>query len=490
MSLQVKYAILTNQGLIRTTNEDIIEAGVLDKVDTVGRQVTLQYMLVCDGMGGMKAGETASRVASVSLVDYLQAMPYWPTLESDIQNQMYLATMAAHQNIKMLSDYDYDKNGMATTLVLLILVNNVTYITWSGDSRAYVLSNQPKLQVGLYQDGLTLLTKDHVLVWEMVEKGMLTIDQARNHPQANMLLQSLGGKDVPNPEFITFPVYEGDRILVCTDGVNLHLNTKEIKEILASEKDINKAVNTMKDQVLKYGAKDNFSIGIIDVVGVQWSQPDLSVPKEVKITNSQSALRWLWLIPICVLAYFGWQQYNMWDTLRDDINLTIIPSADIDTNVTHNLSYQDSLVTSLQYLNTAMDSLNKANLQWVSIAIINLDSTPISVEKPEVLIVKKSVPQNIEIIKPKPTKKGDHKEKAKAYDDIYKKVELHFYEVKNKYADPDIFASAYLIRLEQLMFEIKQKKKENDFTNLTKTQWQIEYFTNKFDMFQTKYQPK
>lgn len=73
MSLQVKYTVTSHQGLVRGSNEDIIDAFVLSKMDTTGAALRIQGMLVCDGMGGMKAGETASRLASLSVLDYIKS---------------------------------------------------------------------------------------------------------------------------------------------------------------------------------------------------------------------------------------------------------------------------------------------------------------------------------------------------------------------------------------------------------------------------------
>ncbi|MBK9742668.1 MAG: hypothetical protein IPO94_06745 [Saprospiraceae bacterium] len=122
MSLQVKYAVTSHQGLVRGSNEDIIEAFVLSKMDTTGVVLRVQGMLVCDGMGGMKAAETASKLATLSVLDYIKAMPFWPSLESDINQQLSDAIISAHQNITMLSEYDYDKMVWVLPLYSLLMV--------------------------------------------------------------------------------------------------------------------------------------------------------------------------------------------------------------------------------------------------------------------------------------------------------------------------------------------------------------------------------
>lgn len=493
MSLQVKYAIYTHQGLIRSSNEDIIDAGVLHKVDTAGLQVTLQYMLVCDGMGGMKAGEAASHLAADTLMDYIKAMPFWPTLDADIECQLQLSVQAAHQNIKLLSDFDFDKSGMGTTIVLLIIVKNQAYVIWSGDSRAYLSSKVPQPTLGLHQDGMNLLTKDHSLVWSLIESHTLTLNQARNHPQSSMLNQSLGGAEIPMPGFLNIAVVDGDRFLLCSDGINRHLDTKEMYDILVNHTDINTSISLMTELVLHRGAKDNFSLGIVDVIGVQWAQPELTAHKANKSNKTLiiNTLRWLWLIPIFALAYFGWQKYNgSYPFSNINKNQPTLTSDLIDTKMTNKINYQDSLIASIMYLDIAMDSLKSLNHQWTTVPKEASDTMAVTEQKTTVVIANVPEPQKSGKTAPKPAKKETQSEKAKLYDAIYKKVEVHFDEMKNKYPDPDNYIKAYFIRLELLLDEVKQKKKEKDFTNLTKTKWQIENLNNKFDMIQSKYQPE
>jgi hypothetical protein len=104
--------------------------------------------------------------------------------------------------------------------------------------------------------------------------------------------------------------------------------------------------------------------------------------------------------------------------------------------------------------------------------------------------VKKVEKPSIKQIDKSGTKKPLHKEKARLYDLIYNDVLMYINEYKVSHPNTDIYQQAYLIRIEQLLFEIQQKKQLNDFTNLTVTNWQLEYLKNKFDMIQSKYKPE
>ncbi|MBK8348512.1 MAG: serine/threonine-protein phosphatase [Saprospiraceae bacterium] len=314
----MKYTVTSHQGLVRGSNEDIIEAFVLSKMDTTGAVLRVQGMLVCDGMGGMKAGETASKLASISVMDYIKAMPFWPSLESDINQQLSEAIISAHQNITMLSEYDFDKNGMGTTIVLLLMVKNQAHILWSGDSRAYLLTSRT-IDLCINTAGIHLLTRDHSVSWDMVAKGILTVDQAKNHPQSHALTQSLGGIQPPKPDYVSLTVEDGDRFMLCTDGVYLHMDSVEIKTCLKDHNDLELAAKAMTNLILERGAKDNFSIGILDVVKVQFAEPMLKVPPlthhQNQSKNTNHWFKWWFVLPL--LFVLGGLVYGIWTMFKD-----------------------------------------------------------------------------------------------------------------------------------------------------------------------------
>lgn len=499
----MKYSILTNKGLVRSINEDIIDAGTVDKVDTTGAPARLQYMVACDGMGGMKAGETASRIASTIVMDYIIAMPFWPTLEGDISDQLKGAVQAAHQNIKMLADYDYDKNGMGTTIILLVIVKNKAYITWSGDSRAYLLSKQPNIKCGMEVEGLRLLTKDHAISWDMVEKGLLTIDQVRNHPQSNALTQSLGGEHPPTPDFISMDISNTDRLLVCTDGVYLHMDTSELRDVLLNYTDPDQALDVIQDLILSRGAKDNFSVGIVDILDVQWLEPILAstnVPIKNKARKTNTRYYILFFAIVGLLFWWVWSR----DTINKVSTSTNgeVSAPDKMPTVTPSINYNDSLLGAIEILNIQLEKMGTStDSLWyrdtVQVNIDTLASASVVSITPDPLPTASSntkpaaKPSAIKpATKPQYNKKSTHSEKSILYDKLYNDVQNYLNGYRQANPEKDVYKQAYMIRLEQLLFEIKQKKQDNDYTNLTKTNWQVEYLKNKFDMIQSKYQPK
>jgi protein phosphatase len=473
----VKYAIYTHPGLVRSTNEDIIEAGTIDKVDTAGSPLRLQYMIVCDGMGGMKAGETASKLAALTVIDYIKSMPFWPTLDDDISEQIKNSVSAAHQNIKMLSNYDFEKSGMGTTLVLLIIIKSKAYIIWSGDSRAYLITNRTNISSGIYQNGIHLLTRDHASAWANIASGILTLDQARNHPQANMLTQSIGGSKPPNPEIEILDIYDGDRFMLCTDGVNLHLDSQQITSCMQSNNAPEMVIEKMVAIILSKGAKDNLTIGILDCVDVQYDKPILTTVKP-KINNGNFLWLW-WFIPLTLIGvlYYFWKPiFRLQETMviaKKSIQNEII----IDTTTT---LLRHRMIETKNKLNIALqqnDSIVKAMI-FKAPMTISIDS------------LQQFQSSTITSISSKDQKKlpiKSHKSKAIEYDAIYYNVKRKWEEIKSTSSEPDMRTQSFLINLELLMDEVKSNKHNNDYTNITKTNWQLEFLNNKFEMIKNRY---
>ena len=494
MSLEVKYAIFSHKGLIRSSNEDVIDSGTLMLLDTAGTPLDLHYMIVCDGMGGHKAGETASKLAVESVIDYIKSLPFWPSLESDIRCQLHDAIIAAHQNIKMLSQYEYDKDGMGTTIVLLILAKYKAYTAWSGDSRLYVYTHQSISEDTI--KGLNLLTSDHTSAWNLVEKKLLTIDQLRNHPQANSLTQVLGGETPPNPEFKSYFAQNGDRFLVCSDGVTLHVSFTEINQILSNYPEPNSAIDVIKELVLSRGAKDNFSIGILNLVDTQWSKPPLHYRS--KTEKEHGGIQWLTVFSILFILGVFILFYKTYLHPFQHSQTTVTTFGESKNPNTDGKLQNEKLSSSVSNLNLAYNDLATISDSF----LIYLDSvgTSIIASKANEVVSSedKLVVDNIQSLAsnkkvhatPKSQKKTANKKDSLKYDAIYNKVSVYLEDYKSANQKPDIYAQAYMIRLEQLLIEIQNKKKENNFKNPVKTDWQIVYLQNKFDNIQTNFKPE
>src|SRR5206468_1539503 len=187
MPLRFKVAARTDLGRVRKNNQDSVYAG---KIKLPGG-ATAQLCLVADGMGGAKAGEQASRIATEVTQAQLQlGADGQPPLDDDAwQGLLRKAARAANRRVYEQARANEEQKGMGTTLTIALIVGERLHIASVGDSRAYLLNPG-----GVTKDGATTaqLTSDHSLVARLVDIGQITAEQARTHPQRNLLYRSIG----------------------------------------------------------------------------------------------------------------------------------------------------------------------------------------------------------------------------------------------------------------------------------------------------------
>jgi protein phosphatase len=217
---------------------------------------------VCDGMGGMNAGEVASALA----VDAVKAWFSRDRLTNEIATNTTVARRflaeaitTADRHIKQEAASNAEKAGMGSTIVLAWLIGDSVHIGWCGDSRAYRFNPAT---------GLERLSHDHSYVQELVDAGCLQPDLARLHPNSNIITRSLGdsGKDV-QPDIATFTLCRGDTLLICTDGLHGVLDDSEIE---ATIKNNCRDMRICRDALLKAsqeaGWTDNVTLALCHVV--------------------------------------------------------------------------------------------------------------------------------------------------------------------------------------------------------------------------------
>ena len=206
---------LTDKGKVRKDNQDcfIIES-------CPARSCLIAAL--CDGMGGENAGEIASAVANKAFVSYI----YDRLTSRTVKNVNYkeaLTNACAEANGVAYEYSLFDKaySGMGTTLVGGVIKSGGNgYIINVGDSRAYHISRRAN---SIYQ-----ITRDHSLVEELVEAGAITKEQARIHPQKNVITRALGSEPEVRPDYFEFTLQLGDILLLCSDGLSNQMADQEI----------------------------------------------------------------------------------------------------------------------------------------------------------------------------------------------------------------------------------------------------------------------
>lgn len=222
------------QGERHGTNQDSYAVALEDSGGLV---------IVADGMGGHRAGDTASKMAIEMILD---------GCKGDGPDAIRRAIDAANHEIwrKGMSEDAYA--GMGTTIVLCMIQNNKGYIAHVGDSRAYLLHNGE----------LTRLTKDHSLVEELIRHGEITAEQAQSHPMKNIITMALGVEDRIKPDFTEISLQAGDSLLLCSDGFSNVVPETVIKETL-SAKAPEESVQFLCEEAKRCGSTDDITVIVL-----------------------------------------------------------------------------------------------------------------------------------------------------------------------------------------------------------------------------------
>jgi protein phosphatase len=211
----------------------------------------LGLMGICDGMGGHNAGTTASRQAVETLKDFFDESTI-NRLRRDpgsIQSSLIESCIAAHRRLRSLAEEDNALHGMGSTVVLAFINVGVLHVAHVGDSRAY-----------LCHDNIELLTEDHSYVMQMVKAGRLSLDEARHHPDRNWINQALGGDNEVSPGYGAFPLSQGDRVLLCSDGLWDMLPGGRIQEVMKSSMTPLSCCEALVSEANAAGGEDNITV--------------------------------------------------------------------------------------------------------------------------------------------------------------------------------------------------------------------------------------
>ena len=230
---------LTHRGAVRQQNQDAFAIRNLPD----GRVIAL----VCDGMGGARAGNIASAMAvKLFTEEFLRT-------SGREEERMQKAAALANREVFQRSLRDEDCAGMGTTLVAALAGEGGAVILNEGDSRAYHIN----------QEGIVLVTRDHSLVADLVERGELTREEARRHPNKNLITRALGADPDLMADCFRQPMAPGDYLLLCSDGLSNVVEEQEmLYEVIHGEGD-ESCCQRLLDIALNRGAPDNVTAVLI-----------------------------------------------------------------------------------------------------------------------------------------------------------------------------------------------------------------------------------
>ncbi|MCL2884397.1 MAG: Stp1/IreP family PP2C-type Ser/Thr phosphatase [Oscillospiraceae bacterium] len=237
---------LTDRGRSRGSNQDAFEAAALS--DTAG------FAVVCDGMGGAKGGQVASRMAVKLLAARLREGWREDITLASLRNILESALAAANVEIREKAAADSRLEGMGTTVVAAVICGNEALVAHMGDSRAYRVSKK----------GCEPLTRDHSIVQDLVESGQLTAEQAQTHPRRHFITRALGADEEAQGDFDEYTLAPGDRLLLCTDGLTNMLDLS-VLHALAWSAPVNEVPKKLIDAANEAGGADNITAVVLTI---------------------------------------------------------------------------------------------------------------------------------------------------------------------------------------------------------------------------------
>lgn len=233
----------TDIGNFRTINQDHISILRMSDDEVLA--------IVCDGMGGHKAGEIASQMACQYVLDHFQEHAPFESKE-EIESWLYVMIENANIAIHEASTQNIDYEGMGTTVVLAYVNRETAYISHVGDSRAY-----------LFDGELNQLTVDDTLANALVASGYLSQEAARYYPQKNILVQAVGVSSPLTVSFCDVSV-QSATLLLCTDGLFNSLSDEKMKEIICTDATLEEKTDQLIELAKKEGGYDNIGLILIE----------------------------------------------------------------------------------------------------------------------------------------------------------------------------------------------------------------------------------
>lgn len=238
----LKAFSITDVGQKRKMNQDYVFASA----EPVGRLPNL--FIVADGMGGHNAGDFASKFTVDTLVEAIRL-----SSETNPIKLMRRAIEYANTSLIKKAQEEEALKGMGTTLVAATIVKNYLYVANVGDSRLYVVGEDIKQ-----------ITKDHSLVEEMVRLGEIKKEDAKNHPDKNIITRAIGAKLNVDIDFFDVKLFEKDIVLICSDGLTNMIEDTDIKLILKIEEELPEKAKKLVDVANENGGKDNIAVVLVE----------------------------------------------------------------------------------------------------------------------------------------------------------------------------------------------------------------------------------
>jgi len=231
---------ITDIGLVRKDNQDSYG---IDERTASGHTVCV----VCDGMGGAAAGQVASSIAVETYLNSIRSVLQPEMTPDQLREASSMAVSLANKAIRNYAAENEACAGMGTTLVAAVAAGGTVIVSNVGDSRAYRITT----------DGIFRITKDHSLVESMVDRGDITAEEARRHPNRNLITRALGPEATADCDGYITAIHPGEYILLCTDGLVDTVTDQEMLFEIIHGADPNTCLQRLLSIAKAHGAPDN-----------------------------------------------------------------------------------------------------------------------------------------------------------------------------------------------------------------------------------------
>ena len=266
--MHLEYAAATDAGLVRQRNEDSYVAN-----DGLG------LFVVADGMGGHVGGQIASRTVTDGILEFIRDTAVdpektWPLgLDpelSDPGNRLQVAIRSANRKLGDLVSTDQALGGTGATMAAALFAMGRLIVSNVGDCRAYLVRDGRALQI----------TRDHSFVAEQVALGLLRSEDAKHHPMRHIVTRAVSGDAGMSIDTWEIKVENGDRILLCSDGIHSLLSDEELASIAACDGSLQDICRQMIDAAKREGGTDNCTAVIVSVKHLEGDEPAASTVLE------------------------------------------------------------------------------------------------------------------------------------------------------------------------------------------------------------------
>ena len=255
LNLDFQVGRRSHPGKVRANNEDSVLSIELSRMNQ-GIILPIGLLAVADGMGGHASGEQASQIVidAIAQIGAFELVALQNPSYEEFSDWIKRATQAANQSV-----YEARHNAgndMGSTLVLGLIVGSQAYLAHSGDSRIYLVN----------KESIKQLSTDHSLVQHLISIGKITKEEARVHPQRNIIYRSLGEKPDVEADYLSQQLFPNDRLLFCSDGLTSMLDDQKIHKIILEAASPQAACNLLIEEANAAGGEDNVTALIVEVL--------------------------------------------------------------------------------------------------------------------------------------------------------------------------------------------------------------------------------